>query len=231
MAKRKDAKSAAEQEIFVQEVQASGQPFYEQYQKYILYGVGALALLLLLWWAYKVAFVEPKQKQAEEAMWQAQLQFERDSFQSALENPGGGYEGFLAIIDNYGGTPAGNSAKYYAGVCYLQMGNFDKAIEYLESFDAEGDLLPIMKYGILGDCYSEKSDFEKALSMYEEAADAGSNDLLAARYLKKAGLLYEKQGKKEAAKKAYERIKKEFPNQSSPDWRDIDKYIERVSAG
>jgi tetratricopeptide (TPR) repeat protein len=231
MAKRKDAKSAEDQDIVIQEVQGSSQPFYEQYQQYILYGVGAIGLIFLMWWAYKVVILEPKQKEAEEAMWQAQVQFERDSFQLALENPGGGYDGLLTIIENYGGTPAGNVARYYAGVSYLQLGNFDKAIEQLESFDAEGNLLPIMKYGLLGDCYSEKGDFEKAISMYEKAADEGNNHLLAARYLKKAGMLSEKQGNKEAAKKAYERVKKEFPDQNSPDWRDIDKYIERVSAG
>jgi hypothetical protein len=49
----------------------------------------------------------------------AQQQFEKDSFQLALTNPGGGYSGFLDIIDSYSGTKTANLAKYYAGICYL----------------------------------------------------------------------------------------------------------------
>ena len=182
-------------------------------------------MLVMAWWGYKVLVSEPQQKEAVAATWQAQVQFDRDSFQLALENPGGGYDGFLGIIDKYGSTEAGNTANYYAGVCYLHMGDFDKAIQYLEDFSADGDLLPIMKNGLLGDCYSEKKDFDKALSAYEKAADSGKNDLLAAYYQKKLGQLYEYQGNKEEAKKAFERLRRDFPNPSSADWRDVEKYI------
>jgi tetratricopeptide (TPR) repeat protein len=161
-------------------------------------------------------------------MWQAELQFKRDSFRLALDNPGGGYDGFLALIDKYGGTDAGNLAKYYAGISYLQLGEFDNAIQYLEDFDAKGSVLPAMKFGALGDAYSEKKDFGKALELYEKAADATENAVVAPIYLKKLGMLNELQGNKDAARKAYERIKKDFPNQASTDWREIDKYIYRL---
>ncbi len=225
MAKRKSTQTAADTPVDVQEVKPASAPFWETNQNLILYVLGGLAVLVMAWWGYKVLIVEPQQKEAVGAMWQAQAQFDRDSFQLALENPGGGYDGFLAIIDKYGSTDAGNLAKYYAGVCYLHMNDFEKAIQYLEDFDADGDLLPIMKYGILGDCYSEKKEFDKALSLYEKAADSGKNDLLAAYYQKKLGLLYDYQGNKDAAKKAFERLRRDFPNPSSADWRDVEKYI------
>lgn len=228
MAKRKVAQEEA---VVNQPVSTTSAPFWETYQKQIIYVLGGLLALYIGWWGYKSLIVEPKQKEAVEAMWQAQMMFERDSFKLALENPGGGAEGFLAIIDNYSGTKAGNTAKYYAGVCYLQTGDFDNAISQLESFDADGDMLPIMKYGILGDCYSEKQDFAKALDMYEKASNSGNNDVLASIYLKKLGLLNEKQGNKEAAVKAFERLRRDFPNPSSGDWRDVEKYIYKNGGG
>ena len=229
MAKRKADQADA---VVVNETQGTSNsaPFWETYQKQIIYGAGAIAALFLVYWGYKNLVVEPKQKEAVGAMWKAQQMFEKDSFAQALNSPGLEADGFLAIIDKYGSTPAGNSAKYYAGVCYLQTGDFDNAIKYLEDYSPEGELLPIMKYGVLGDCYSEKQDFAKALSMYEKATSAGDNETLVPIYLKKLGMLNEKQGNKDAALKAYERIRSEFPNPTSSDWRDIEKYIYRASA-
>ncbi|MBV6441198.1 MAG: hypothetical protein DYG98_09080 [Haliscomenobacteraceae bacterium CHB4] len=230
MAKRKV--SPAVEEVTVQEVgSAPAQSFLEKYPNLLLYVVGAIGLAVGGWWLYKSMIVAPKQKEAVAAMWHAQQQFERDSFRLALENPGGGFDGFLALADKFSGTPAGNSANYYAGICYLQMGDFDNAIAYLEKFDGEGDLLPAMKYGALGDAWSEKGDYGKALDLYEKAADATKNSLLAGYYLKKLGMLNEYQGNKEAALKAYERLHRDFPNPSSQDWREVEKYIYRAGAG
>jgi tetratricopeptide (TPR) repeat protein len=177
---------------------------------------------------YKEFIVKPKQAEAVAAMWQAEQQFGRDSFQLALNDPGGGFDGFLAIADKFSGTKAGNLAHYYAGVCYLHSGDFDNAIKQLDEFSPEGDLLPAMKYGVMGDCYAEKEDYAKAIDYYEKATDATENDLLLMYYLKKLGMLNELQGNKDAALKAYERIRRDVPNLQSGDWRDIEKYIYRL---
>jgi len=216
--------------VEVEQVSAnhSSAPFWEKHPKFIIYAIGAIALVIVGWWMYKEMIVKPKQVEAVAAMWQAERQFERDSFQLALTEPGGGFDGFLTLADKFSGTPAGNMAHYYAGICYLQSGDFDNAIAQMEDFSANGDLLPAVKYGILGDCYAEKEDFEKAIDYYEKAADNTENDLIASYYLKKNGMLNERQGNKEAAIKAYERIRQDYPNPNSGDWRDIEKYIYRA---
>ncbi len=173
-------------------------PFWEKYANILLYAVGAIILAIAGWWLYKELVVKPKQVEAVAAMWQAEQQFGRDSFQLALNDPGGGFDGFLAIADKFSGTPAGNMAHYYAGICYLQSGDYDNAIAQMEQFDCVGDLLPAMKYGVMGDAYAEKEDFDNALKYYDKAADAAENDLLATYFLKKLGMLHEIQGNKEA---------------------------------
>ncbi len=236
MAKRKTKQAVELPVVEVEEVQSSNGlgawwKIIQGRQDLFLYILGGVALLVLGWWGYKVLVVEPQQKEAVAAMWQAQRAFERDSFRLALENPGGGYDGFLAIADKYGSSKAGNLARYYAGICYLQLGDIDNAIKYLEDFDAEGDLLPILKYGVLGDCYSEKKEYDKALQLYDKASKAGNHPQLAALYLKKLGMLHEYQGNKEAAVAAYERLRRDFADQSLADWRDIEKYIYRAGGG
>jgi len=160
MAKRKVAQNT--DTIEVQEVQTVSAPFWEKYQKQLLYALGAVVVLIAGWWLYKTLIVAPKQQEAVASMWQAQNMFERDSFRLALDGPGGGFDGFVALADKYSGTPAGNLANYYAGVSYLHLGEFDNAIQYLEKYDAEGELLPAMKYGALGDAYSEKKRLFKS---------------------------------------------------------------------
>ena len=224
MAKRK------QQEVELEEVvetgSGSGTFHLADNQKMIAMVLGGLALAVAAWFAYKSFVVAPQQKDAEANIWKAQQYFEKDSFQLALESPIGDYDGFESIIDKYGSSAAGNSAKYYAGISYLNLGQYDKAIERLESFSPNDDLLPIMKHGALGDCYSEKGDLDKALSSYDKAIGAGSNELLTAYFMKKAGMLCEYQKKPEAAAKYYGEIKSKFP--TSPAGTDIDKYLARV---
>jgi tetratricopeptide (TPR) repeat protein len=227
MAKRKVSSATTEEVIVTQEeVQSSGINFFEQYQKQIFYAALGLALVLGLWYAYKSFIQEPKQKEAESAMWQAQAMFERDSFNAALNNPGAGYDGFLTLADKFSGTAAGNTANYYAGISYLQLGDLDNAIKYLENASVEGTLLPITRNGALGDCYSEKKDYAKGLSYYGKAVSAGDNDVLTPYYMKKMAQLSEYNKDKSAANAAYLKIKNMYP--LSAEARDIDKYLART---
>lgn len=228
MAKRKV--SPIPEETVVQEAYSPAASFLQKNQTLLLYVAGGLVALFAGYLLYKYMIVAPKQQEAIAATWQAQALFERDSFRMALENPGGGFDGFLALADKYSGTPAGSTASYCAGICYLQLGDFDNAIKYLEDASPEGTLLPAVRYGALGDAHSEKKDFDAALKYYDKAVDAAGNEVLAAYFLKKVGMLNEYQGNKDAALKAYERLRTDYPNQSSQDWRDVEKYIYRVQA-
>jgi tetratricopeptide (TPR) repeat protein len=226
--RKKSPKKADETLVDIVEVKASAQDFFERNQYAILGVVGAAVLIFGGLFVYNTFFKGPKQIEAVEQMYQAQMQFERDSFTLALTNPGGGYEGFLDIIENYGGTKAANLSLYYAGISYLNLGQFDAAIDYLRDFKPAGDVLPAMKEGALGDAYSEKGDFAKAMSYYKKAASSKPNEAITPYYLKKIGLLHERNAEWAEAKKAYQQIKDKYPN--SPDGRDIDKFIIRVGA-
>ncbi len=223
MAQRKKTTKQDDVLIDITEVTGQAENFFEQYKKQILIIGGGLVLLIGGWLAYKFAYAAPRQKEAIEQMAQAEYQFQRDSFALALANPGGGFPGFADIVKKYGGTDAGNAALYYAGVSSLNLGQFDAAISYLEDFSPCGNLLPAMKHGTLGDAYAEKGDLAKALSLYNKAADADENDVITPFYLKKVAMLSQKQGDKDAAKKAWETIKNDYPK--SNEAREADKYI------
>ncbi len=197
--------------------------FFEDYQNYLLIGVAALLLIVGGYFAYKFLLLAPKEKEAMAEMMQAEKQFEKDSFTLALDNPGEGYSGFLDIIEDYSGTKAANTAKYYAGISYLNLGIFDAAIEYLKDYDEDDLLTAIPKYGALGDAYSELEDMENAKKYYTKAVSQEANELLTPYYLKKLGMLLRSEGSQEEANKYFERIKNEFPKSTYA--QDIEKYI------
>ena len=157
-----------------------------------------------------------------EAISQAQYQFSRDSFALALTNPGNGYDGFINLIDNQGGTKSGNLAKLYAAISYLQLGQHQAAIDYLNDFSPEGEITPILKNGLLGDAYSELNDLSTALSYYNKAANNG-NEMLGPYFLTKVGMLEYKQENYSASKTAFEKIKNKFPTSQAK--AEAEKYI------
>lgn len=230
MATRKSNQKKGDETLLnLVEVSSQAQSFLDKNRTLVIGGVVGLVVIAVGIFLYKSMYADPRQRDAVEQMFQAQVQFERDSFKLALTNPGGGYSGFLDVIDNYGGSKAGNLSKYYAGLCYLHLGQFDAAISYLEDFNAAGEITPAMKSGALGDAYAEKGDLAKAMSLYQDAASETRNEVIAPYYLKKIGMLHEKNGNLAEAKTAYESIKNDYATSAAAS--DIEKYIIRVSGG
>ena len=197
--------------------------FIEKYQNHLLIGVAAILLIVGGYFAYKYLMLAPKEKEAVAEMMQAEKQFEKDSFALALDNPGEGYSGFLDIIDDYSGTKAANTAKYYAGICYLNLGIYDAAIEYLKDYDENELVTSITKYGAMADAYSELDDMENAKKYYKKAVSVKANELLTPYYLKKLGILFKSEGNQEEANTYFQRIKDDFPKSTYA--QDIEKYI------
>ena len=102
MARRKrNQKKADETLVDIVEVRDSAQSFVDNNQQLIFGALVALVLAIGGVFAYNNFYMKPRQVEAEEQMFRAQEQFEQDSFALALTNPGGGYMGFLDIVDSY----------------------------------------------------------------------------------------------------------------------------------
>ena len=173
---------------------------------------------------YKFAY-QPKVEEAQGQMAYAEQNFRAGDYETAL-NGDGNVLGFVQVMDEYG-AKAGKSVYFYAGVCELQLGNWDAAIKYLNSYKGKDAILAARATACIGDAYIGLEDYNKALAQFEKAADMADN-LFAASYLLKAGVTAEKLGQDAKALSFYKKIKDQYS--SSMEGYDIDKYIGRIES-
>lgn len=149
--------------------------FWSRYNRAII--IGGLAIILLAggYLAYKYLIQKPKEQKAADAIFKAQEYYNVDSFQLAL-NGDGLNPGFIKIIDNYGSTKPGNLARFYAGSCYLNLGDNSKAVNYLKDFSTDSKIVQARAYKLLGDAYAEQGKNSDALDNYKKAAHHFEDD-------------------------------------------------------
>lgn len=182
--------------------------FFENNQKPIMFGALAVIAVVALIWIVNSLYVQPRKADAQKEIYNAQYYFEADSFNLALNGDGQNL-GFLDVIDQYGSTPAGNLASYYAGVCYLRLGEFEKAKSYLKSFSSDDETLNTFAAGLVGDVESELGNMQAAISAYKKAGNAG-NKIASPIFLMKLGAAYEAAGQAADAKAAYQQVKDDY---------------------
>lgn len=199
--------------------------FWNQYSKQILIGLAAIIIVVGGVLGYHSFISEPREIKASEAMRYAEEYFRQDSVKQALDgdnlNPG-----FLKIISKYSGTKAANLANYYAGSCYLTMGDFKNAAKYLEDFSTSEPLVKARAKSLLADADSEMDKKEEAAKLYKEAGTTfDKDDYYSPQYLVRAAFLYESMGRPKDAIEVYKLIKEKYPEFKEVD---VDKYLSRL---
>ena len=147
--------------------------FLEENYKTLLIGLGVIVVLVGLGWLGKI-YLNKRNDEAQSQMYQAERYLEMDSLKLAL-NGDGNYLGFLDIAKGYRLTKSGNLALYSAGMCYLHLGQYQDAIDFLNKYSKKDKVLGSLAVGATGDAYVELGDIDKGTSKYIEAADFGKN--------------------------------------------------------
>ncbi|HOW24920.1 MAG TPA: tetratricopeptide repeat protein [Bacteroidales bacterium] len=223
MAKKKDR--AEENILAVEEALSKTELFIEKNQKILYIIIGVIVVVVLGIFGFKKLYLAPKEKEAQSQMYMAEKYFEKDSLKLAL-NGDGNYLGFLDIMEDYKLTRTANLAQYYSGICYLHLGDYQAAIDYLKKFKSKDQIVSSMALGAIGDAYMELNEKDDALDYYLRAAETNKNNFTTPMFLMKAGMTCELEGKYDRALELYEQIRTEF--RSSAEFRNVDKYIARA---
>lgn len=223
-------------EVFntLDETASKSEKWIEKNHKPLFYGLMLVAAIILGFLGYNKYIAEPAELEASN-----DLAFPRKYFDEAalagsgidsllnlaLEGAEGKY-GFLDIATVHSGTKAGNLANYYAGLTYLQLKDYQKAIDHLEDFSSSDEALGPIALGAIGDAFSDIDQAEEALIYYEKAANKKDNEFTTPMFLFKAGSAAMSLKKFDKALSLFNQIKEKYPK--STQGTDIDKYISMV---
>jgi|RhiMetdeSRZDD1v2_1073273.scaffolds.fasta_scaffold166793_3 tetratricopeptide (TPR) repeat protein len=200
--------------------------FWQKNSKILIISLSAVILLVAGYLIYESQFKGPAELKAAEAMWKAEDYYRKDSARLAL-NGDGPNAGFLKIMSRHSGTKAAKLAKFYAGSCYIKLGDFNNAIKYLKDFETDDKLVMVRATGLLGDAYSETGKKKEAVEEYKKAGTLFPDDHFnSSEYLFRAGLLYQEMGKNKDAIEMFKLIRDKY--HATERGAEIDKYLARL---
>lgn len=203
--------------------------FFQDNQKSVVFILGGIVVLILLYFGYQKLYLDPRAEEASNRMYKAEQLATIDSLQSKAIMGDGAFLGFKQIADEYSNTKSANIANAYLGGLYLRQGKFDEAAKALEKYAPTGSqILDPLVIGLTGDAFSELKDYKKAADYYKQASEKSSNSYTTPLFLKKLGLVYEAQNDYKSAETAYKKIKSDFPE--SQEASTIDGLLGRVQA-
>ena len=226
-----DKSTTAEVFNTLDETASRSEQWIEKNSKPLFYSLVLVAVVILGYLGYNKYIIEPTETEAAN-----ELAFPRKHFNQAntvsigvdsllnlgLDGADGKY-GFTDIASTFSGTDAGNLANYYAGLSYLKLKQYDKAIEYLSKFSSNDELLGPTAIGAVGDAFAEINQPKDALKYYEDAASKTTNAFSTPLFLYKAGITAMELKKFSKAVTLFKKIKSDFP--TSYQGGNIDQHI------
>lgn len=213
------------------EVTSKAMQFVDKYGKVTLIAIIAIVVVILGYFGYKKFIQEPKAVEASESSYIAFDLFMNNQYQAALEGQDGAM-GLNAIIDEFGSTPAGNTAKYCAGICELNLGNYQAAIDRFKSYSGKDSFTKYTAEMLMGDAYLELGNNEEAIAHYEKATKTNDEFIIAPAALQKMAIVYYNMGKFDEAAKALQTLKEKYPMSLEAPNSDAntDKYVGAIEA-
>ena len=213
------------------------QGFWANYSKPVIYIGTAIIVLIGGWLMYKYFVKLPKEQKANDSVFIVQKYFgefgnattdsEKVLLAGRCLNGDGVNPGALKFITKYDGTEAANLCSYYAGACYLNLKQFDKALKYLKDFHTSSKQIQSHSYGMIGDACSELKKNDDALDYYKKAGTLDEKDeYTSSEYLFRAALFAESTGKTSEAVALFKKPKQNYPETEKG--KNADRYLART---
>lgn len=188
--------------------------FVTGYQKQILYTLGAIVAIVVIFFGYRF-FARHAEAKAFSILQQAQSKYET---LKKASSPAEAYsqvsEAFQGLIEKYGGNAGGKLARVtYANISY-EAARYEKAAAlYKQSLNdfKENQLVYHLILNSLGYTYLQMNDEQNAAAYFEKAASA-TDSTISEEALFNLGLMYEKMGETAKSQQTFQRILNEHPD-------------------
>jgi len=185
--------------------------FFETYKKqFYIAGIGIIVIILVI-------FVYFQRQAANNEVAGTELSLIKPVYlagiydQAINGDSSGTAKGLLYIVNNYGSSENGETAKILLGNCYLALRDFNSAEKYFSDYSGKNPILKAASYAGIASVFEAKGDYIKAAEEYERASKVSKEIMNADEYLFYAVRNYFWAKEYENAKKIIDKIKTDYP--------------------
>lgn len=184
-----------------------GTEFFEDHRNTVIgviVGIVLLALAVIGWRTYQ----NNRSAEGQVLLGAILTEYEAGNYQVALDGTDL-MPGLLEIADEYGSTPTGQQATFFAADALYQVGDYDRALEYFEDYSGD-ELLAASALAGQAAIYELRGEFAEAADLYEEAAAEYESPASTPGYLLDAARAHRQAGDPAAAEAVLTRLTEEW---------------------
>ncbi len=180
-------------------------------KKKLSIAAGIIIVLLIAGYFY-VANKKSKNNEAETKLSAVISLYEGGKYQDAINgDPANNITGLKDIVNNYGSTESGETAKLYLGNCYFNLQDYDNALKTFEDYSGNSDIIKSSCVSGQGAVFEAKGDLKKAAEFFEKAAGINKDVITNQENLYYAIRDYTQAGDKANAKRVFSSLKNDYP--------------------
>jgi tetratricopeptide (TPR) repeat protein len=201
--------------------------FFEKYKNKVFTYGGVLVVVIAAIYFYLNQKSENNEKASLELSRVMPI-YSQGSYLEAIEGKQGtNIIGLKRIVEEYGGTENGETAKIYLANSYAFLGNYDEAFKYYKDYSGSIDYFEAASLAGQAGYYAMKGDFEEAANLYLKASKISQVNSQNPDYMLNAGIYFLKAGEKDEAKMLFNKIKEDYSTSLAN--REVDKYLAQVN--
>jgi len=137
--------------------------------------------------------------------------YSSNDFNKAINGDSLGAKGLQFIVDEYGSTDNGETAKIMLANCYYALRDFDKAEKYYKDFSGHNNLLKVAASAGIAAVYEARNNYSEAAKQFEKTASISKDNPFNDEYVFYAVKDYYRANDLENKKKLLTRLKEDYP--------------------
>ncbi|HMQ68731.1 MAG TPA: tetratricopeptide repeat protein [Ignavibacteria bacterium] len=138
--------------------------------------------------------------------------YEANNFQQAINGDSLGIsKGLQYIVDEYGSTDNGETAKIMLANSYYSVRDFDKAEKYYKDYSGDNPILKAASVAGIASVYNAKGQYSEAAKEFEKAASVDKANPFVDQYIFYAATNYFRADNQDEAKKLFTKLKEDYP--------------------
>jgi tetratricopeptide (TPR) repeat protein len=180
-------------------------------RKKILMGVGIVVVLVVVFFLY-TSNKKSKNDEANAKISAVITLIQAGKYNEAINgDQAAGISGLNDLVNNYGSTETGQTAKFFLANCYYELKDYDNALKNYNDYSGGNDVIKSSCISGTAAVYEAKGDLKQAAENFEKAAKFNKELSTNQENLFNTIRCYSNLGDKENANRVYKELKEQYP--------------------